>query len=165
MQNGILNACPVKMKPIKGDGFMVFSFVATSHEPYSCVMPRKLLTIFLTSYLFIGGLLPLSNIGELAKMPNMWRHYRFHVQEIDDSVSFRQFWIDHYQKLNHHHQDQSRHHQLPFQSASQTGIQFLPVTDTPDLAFHTETITVPLPSDEQIAIPQFVNRLFKPPRA
>ena len=82
----------------------------------------KFAALFLSIYLFMGSLFPLMDFSQLAKMVNLWQHYKLHQAEIaegGESLSFASFWIKHYVDDDpHSHPDDNGHQSLPLTQIS-----------------------------------------------
>jgi len=81
---------------------------------------KRLLSLFLAMLMFVGGLVPQHDLAELAKLPQLVQHYRFHKTPAAGGLTLRQFLAEHYgagtrhyagKGLNIHHQRD--HHDLP----------------------------------------------------
>lgn len=102
----------------------------------------KITALILASYMFIGSLIPNSDFSQLARIPDMVKHYELHQEEIanlDVEFSFWEFLIIHFISPNdHEHDGDDEHKNCPFQSFcfsitfvfSNTSI-FIPEIDVP----------------------------------
>jgi hypothetical protein len=57
---------------------------------------KKLLAYILSLNLLVGSILPGGGCGELAKLPDLIRHYQLHVQKSGGEISFLTFLHMHY---------------------------------------------------------------------
>ena len=57
---------------------------------------KRLLSLFLAMLMFVGGLVPQHDLTELAKLPQLVQHYRFHKAPAVGMLTLRQFLAEHY---------------------------------------------------------------------
>lgn len=73
---------------------------------------KRFLTCFLCSILLIGNLMPGDGWRELAKIPDLARHYQLHLQKSDGQIGFLTFLQMHY-GAGSKHKDAEDHSKLP----------------------------------------------------
>lgn len=81
---------------------------------------QRLTASFLSLLMFVGSFVPRNDLGELAKLPGLVQHYRYHHSAAGGGLSVGQFLAEHYgaDEPRHfgdtfaawHHHD---HHSLP----------------------------------------------------
>lgn len=71
------------------------------------------LSFILAFFMLTESLLPGRNIYELIKLPALAEHFWAHRNE-DPEISFLRFILMHYDDQEHHNNDHTTHHQLPF---------------------------------------------------
>lgn len=74
---------------------------------------RTALRKFLAIFFLLGFLSSPSCFGELLKVPVLLHHYFEHHQPVD-GMSLIDFFNEHYGEMQHEHQGQHEHDQLPF---------------------------------------------------
>lgn len=76
-----------------------------------------------TLVLFILSLFLFSNTGlrEMVKLPVLFAHY-FEHKELDSSITFLTYLMDHYNSVPHTDNDEDRDNQLPFKSVHFAGV-------------------------------------------
>jgi hypothetical protein len=57
---------------------------------------RELFSIFLSVWLFLGGIMPKNDVEELAKIPTLIRHYAMHKADAKGNLGFVSFFREHY---------------------------------------------------------------------
>ncbi len=73
---------------------------------------KRLVVYFLSFNLLIGSFLPGGGWGELAKLPDLIRHYELHLQKSNGEISFLTFLSMHY-AAGSDHVDTEDHSSLP----------------------------------------------------
>lgn len=73
---------------------------------------KRLLAFFLSFNLLFGSFLPGGGWGELAKLPDLLRHYELHLQKSQGEISFLTFLSMHY-AAGSEHVDTEDHSALP----------------------------------------------------
>lgn len=63
---------------------------------------KRLLAYFLSFNLLMGSFLPGGGWGELAKLPDLIRHYELHLQKSNGEISFLTFLTMHYAAGSEH---------------------------------------------------------------
>lgn len=103
---------------------------------------RAPVAFFLGLLLLVGSLVPNNDLGELAKIPQLVEHYRFHHSPAGGSLTFGQFLVEHYGAGTKHYagcslspRHQQDHHNLPLRSHhGSTAVNFV-VTAAARVAF------------------------------
>ncbi len=57
---------------------------------------RRLVATLLGMLMLVGSLVPQNDLGELAKLPELLRHYRYHHSAAGGSLSLGEFLAEHY---------------------------------------------------------------------
>ncbi|MDO7875822.1 hypothetical protein Q5H93_13850 [Hymenobacter sp. ASUV-10] len=81
---------------------------------------KRLLSLFLAMLMFVGGLVPQHDLAELAKLPQLVQHYRFHKTPAAGGLTLLQFLAEHYGAGTRHYagtginsRHKQDHHDLP----------------------------------------------------
>jgi len=74
---------------------------------------RKPISFFFALVILFEATLPGMEVAELNKIPALISHFQHH-QKQDNTISFLDFIILHYNSPDHHDQDPVTHHNLPF---------------------------------------------------
>lgn len=81
---------------------------------------KRLAASFLSLLMLVGGLVPNNDLGELAKLPDLMQHYRYHHSAAGGGLSFGEFIAEHYGAGENQHfgctfsaWHQQDHHNLP----------------------------------------------------
>ena len=57
---------------------------------------KRLAAFFLSLLMLLGSCVPENDLGELAKMPELVKHYRFHHSAAGGGLTLGQFLVEHY---------------------------------------------------------------------
>lgn len=121
--------------------------------------------IILLVYFAVGSLMPGMDFSQLAKMPALWKHYKLHRLENQNSeASFVAFLKQHFINPEQYHQHDSgaNHKDLPLKTFDHSLTIFFPAIHHWQLKrpeAHTQ-----LPNNEAIALDlRFPPSVFRPP--
>lgn len=103
---------------------------------------KRLVAYILSINLLVGSMLPGGGCGELAKLPDLVRHYQLHVQKSGGEISFLTFLQMHYGAGSEH--VGTDHSSLPSLQVALLVALFVPTalsmyfssTKTPELSGH-----------------------------
>ncbi len=137
---------------------------------------RSIVAFVLGLLMLLGSLVPNNDLGELAKLPELAKHYRFHRSPAGGSLSFSEFMVEHYGagtkhysgcSLSEHHQDD--HHNLPLRCHHGCAAVSFVVVPVTRLVFAAQPITAQLPAYRVAAAPRYAGPVGtlpgQPPRA
>ena len=86
---------------------------------FAQIFKMKVFAMVMAVYFLFGSIFPRTDFSQLAKVPNVFKHYECHVAESiakGETPSFSGFLMDHFfGSLDEDHKDPS-HHQLPLKS-------------------------------------------------
>ncbi|MBD2721894.1 hypothetical protein [Hymenobacter armeniacus] len=81
---------------------------------------RSTLAFFLGILMLLGSFIPENDLGELAKLPELVKHYEYHHSAAGGGLSFSEFIAEHYGAGTKHYagctlspRHQQDHHNLP----------------------------------------------------
>lgn len=81
---------------------------------------KRLAACCLSLLMLVGGLVPNNDLSELAKLPDLMQHYRYHHSAAGGALTFGEFLADHYGAGEKQHfgctfsaWHQQDHHNLP----------------------------------------------------
>ncbi|TPG71761.1 hypothetical protein [Hymenobacter nivis] len=81
---------------------------------------KRLAALFLSLLMLLGSCVPENDLGELAKLPELARHYRFHHSAAGGGLTLGQFLAEHYGAGSVHYtgctlsaRHRQDHHNLP----------------------------------------------------
>ena len=84
---------------------------------------RATIAVFLGLLMLLGSVVPENNLGELAKLPELVKHYEFHHSAAGGGLNFGEFIAEHYGAGTRHYdgcslspRHQQDHHNLPLRS-------------------------------------------------
>ena len=127
----------------------------------------KITALFLAFYIFLSGLIPRSDLSQLAHIPDLISHYQLHqkeASELGNVFSFWDFLVIHFINPDDHLEDgKEEHHNLPFQSFHHLVIFIFSTFD--QLHFNSK---VPVANDEKdfqnvFYLSGFLTAVFHPP--
>lgn len=125
----------------------------------------KIFANILAVYFLLGSFFPRTDFSQLAKVPNIFKHYECHVLEAKAKhvkPDFTNFLTDHFfGSLEHEHQDQS-HHQLPLKTIN-LDFQFLVSKQVSFLIKNLLKSTLRVFSTNNLIGVEFTHTLFHPP--
>ncbi|WP_299823726.1 hypothetical protein [uncultured Pontibacter sp.] len=93
--------------------------------------------IFFTVFIFIGSLLPNSDLHELSKIPTLLQHYQQHRQSANWQLSFSDFLKMHY-ACSAEQQTAGEHDSLPFKQMGNSAYDYF--VSTPVVQHPTDFI-------------------------
>ena len=76
---------------------------------------KPILAISLSSYLFIGSIIPGNSFFELNKLPALMEHFQYHRVVETPGINFFEFIVLHYSDASHEKSDPVHHKKLPVQ--------------------------------------------------
>ncbi|MEZ4950223.1 MAG: hypothetical protein R2879_13175 [Saprospiraceae bacterium] len=125
----------------------------------------KIFANIMAVYFLLGSFFPRTDFSQLAKVPNIFKHYECHVLESKAKhvkPDFTKFLTDHFfGSLEHEHQDQS-HHQLPLKTIN-LDFQFLVTKQANLLIKNLLNLTQRVFSTNNLIGVDFTLNLFHPP--
>jgi hypothetical protein len=74
---------------------------------------KKISSIFLSLYLFVGSMIPGNSFFELSELPALLQHYQYHRMVETPGISFYDFLGLHYGNPKHEKSDPENHCKLP----------------------------------------------------
>lgn len=102
---------------------------------------RAIVAFVLGLLLLLGSFVPNNDLGELAKLPQLVEHYRFHHSPAGGGLTFGQFLVEHYGAGTKHYagcglspRHQQDHHNLPLRHHGSNAVNFV-VTAAARVAF------------------------------
>lgn len=123
----------------------------------------KLLSLILAAFFGVLSLMPNSDMDELARLPELYNHFKVHKQEPGQSnLSFVEFLKMHYG--NSTHSKQSKHDNLPLQHLCNATTLFIHYSlNNFTLNFLSVPVKVVMLEINPPAS-TFTNSVFQPPR-
>lgn len=131
--------------------------------------------------MLVSSLIPQNDVEELGKLPQLFRHYRFHAQPAQGGLSLGQFLVQHYSagvvggtnsweicQVLRPKRAQSEHDSLPLRGQHQVAplVYLVPATAIVPAPNHYQWITK---ARYRVAQPQYTGdyqaALLQPPRA
>jgi hypothetical protein len=100
-------------------------FVPTTRRTFPCprrfsAYMRATIAFFLGILMLLGSFVPENDLGELAKLPELAKHYEYHHSAAGGGLNFGQFIAEHYGAGTKHYagcslspRHQQDHHNLP----------------------------------------------------
>ncbi|RAU82833.1 hypothetical protein [Pontibacter arcticus] len=125
----------------------------------------KARVIFFTVFIFIGSLLPHSDLHELSKIPVLLEHFQQHRHGTGNTLSFVDFLKMHYAHATDA-QSAAEHESLPFKQMGNSAYDYFVSTPTVP---HPEYFAIPIPSEQisylNLASPSFFKgSIWQPPK-
>ena len=137
---------------------------------------RATVAFFLGILMLLGSFVPENDLGELAKLPELVKHYEYHHSAAGGGLTFGQFMVEHYGAGTKHYggcslsqRHQQDHHNLPLRSHHGSGTVNFVVAAATRLLFATRPETASALAHRAAAAPRyafsFSASLGQPPRA
>jgi len=117
--------------------------------------------ILLAIWITLGSFMPLNDIEELAKIPNLYAHFQEHKVHHNNQLSFMDFMSEHYSTKNCEDKD---HKKLPFFEHQISGLVFLIPTFSIELIHTFEFILKVYSPESQSDIITISQSVWQPPR-
>ncbi|MDO7852985.1 hypothetical protein [Hymenobacter convexus] len=137
---------------------------------------RSTVAFILGILMLLGSFVPENDLGELAKLPELVKHYEYHHSAAGGGLNFGQFIAEHYGAGTKHYagctlspRHQQDHHNLPLRSHHGCGTVSFVVASVTRLLFVARPEIVAAPAYRAAAAPRyafsFSASLGQPPRA
>ena len=137
---------------------------------------RATVAFVLGLLMLLGSLVPDNDLGELAKLPELAKHYEFHHSSAGGGLTFGQFMVEHYGAGTKHYdgyslsqRHQQDHHNLPLRCHHGCVTLSFVVTPVTRLVFVARPVAATVRAYRATAAPRyafiFSTSLAQPPRA
>ena len=137
---------------------------------------RATIAFFLGILLLLGSFVPGNDLGELAKLPELMKHYEYHHSAAGGGLSFGEFIAEHYGAGTKHYagcslspQHQQDHHNLPLRCHHGCATANFVVAAPVRLAFAPRSASVGVPAYRAAEASRYASgfrtALGQPPRA
>ncbi|AWM31458.1 hypothetical protein [Hymenobacter nivis] len=136
---------------------------------------KRFAAVFLSLLMLLGSCVPENDLGELAKLPELVKHYRFHHSAAGGGLTLGEFLVEHYGAGTKQHfgcicsaRHQQDHQGLPLHGGHDCAAGAFLVAQGPHLGWAPRVPrAVPGPRSAWVALYRFQPSasLLQPPRA
>jgi hypothetical protein len=137
---------------------------------------RATVAFVLGLLMLLGSLVPDNDLGELAKLPELAKHYQFHHSPAGGGLTFGQFMVEHYGAGTKHYdgyslsqRHQQDHHNLPLRCHHGCVTLSFVVAPLTRVLFFSQLAPAEMRAYRVAAAPRYAftlsNSLGQPPRA
>lgn len=109
-----------------------------------------------------------TELREIAKLPVLIQHYNEHRQ-LNHSITFSQYLVDHYNNLPHTDNDQERDNQLPFKQVDSTVMSSPAIPPSSAINLKRPVMSVVkdvlFPRNDQFIPSGNFSKIWQPPRS